>query len=162
MTKHREADLLGRKRFNEDYGTFYITAGTEDEHNKTDIYATAITNPQRIYTIEIKNYEDPQHPRPYSKFIYNGKDYGYQIDWDKVHYLMTLWKEEGRIPIIYARFYDYTYVWDLRYIDTESRKKQVWTIRDGMNYGGNKELTWQTYLYKDEAVTSKPTTRYNS
>lgn len=162
MTNYRRADLLGRKHFGEDFGNLYITAGTEGDFDESDIFATASTDPTRTYCIEIKNYEDPLFPRPYSKFTYNGIDYGYQIDFKKIAALLALWKNTGRIPIIYARFQDMTYVWDLRFIDVESRAKWKWVNKDGQNYGKEKEYALQTYLYANEAVWSKPTQKYNS
>ena len=157
MTDYRRQDLLGRKHFSDDYGEYYITAGTEGDYDKSDVYATARTNPERTYVIEIKSYDNEQYPRPYSKFIKEGIDYGYQIDYSKIEYLMKKWNEEGRIPIVYARFSDWTLTWDLRDIPYQERKKQIWTNADGQRYGRKRELTWQTYLYKDEAKDKKET-----
>lgn len=158
MNAYRQADLKGRDYFSADYGKYYITAGTENDYDRTDIYATAITNQLRTYLIEIKAYCNKEHPRSYSKFIYNGTDYGYQIDYDKIDYMIKFWRKTGRIPILYARFTDYTIVWDLRDIADkyEQRKKWKLTNKDGLNYG-EKEWSWQTYLYKDEARQIKDT-----
>lgn len=155
MNAYRKADLEGRKHFAEDFGTYYITAGTQDDTDRTDVLATAITNPSKIYTIEIKSYDNKDFPRPYSKFIWQGTDYGYQVDYDKIDYLMQMWESEGRIPILYARFTDITLVWDLRKIPYKERKKLKRVNKDGQNYHKYTELTWQTYLYRDEAVFEK-------
>lgn len=163
MNAYRKADLEGRKHFAQDFGTFYITAGTEDDTDRTDVLATAITNPNKIYTIEIKSYDNKEHPRYYSKFTYKAKgedekrDHGYQIDYDKIDYLVRMWKNEGRIPILYARFSDYTIVWDLRDIPYEERARMVSVNADGQNYGKRTELSLQTYLYINEAKYKKPT-----
>lgn len=154
--KYREADELGRTRFNQDFGNWYITAGTEDVFDKIDMYATARTNTARTYAIEIKNYESTDNPRAYSKFTWNGIDGGYMIDYDKIDNLCKVAKDEGRIPILYARFSDLTIVWDLREVDYNRRKKQMMVNKDGQNYG-EKEESWVTYLYKGEAKYVKDT-----
>ena len=155
ISSHRIADIRGRKHFTEDFGKFYITAGTEDDYNRTDILATAITNPNKIYTIEIKSYDSKEHPRPYTKYSKQGIDCGYQVDYDKIDYLMRMWENEGRIPILYARFTDITLVWDLRKIPYKERAKMVEVNADGQNYGKRKETALQTYLYRDEAILEK-------
>lgn len=163
MNAYRKADLEGRKHFAEDFGTYYITAGTEDDTDRTDVLATAITNPSKIYTIEIKDYTNSIHERKYSKFTYKAKgeeerrDHGYQIDYDKIDYLMKMWHEENRIPILYARFSDYTIVWDLRTIPYKERAKMKEVNADGQNYGKRKEITMQTYLFINEAKYKKLT-----
>lgn len=163
MNAYRKADLEGRKHFAEDFGTYYITAGTQDDTDRTDVLATAITNPNKIYTIEVKSYTNKEHPRNYTKFIYKEKgsdeyiDHGYQVDYDKIDYLMRMWKNEGRIPILYARFTDYTIVWDLRTIPYKERAKMVEVNADGQNYGKRKEMSLQTYLFFNEAKYNKLT-----
>lgn len=147
---YREADELGRARFNQDFGDWFITAGTEDIFDKIDMYATARTNPNRTYAIEIKNYE-ATYPRAYSKFTWDGVDHGYMIDYDKIDNLVKVAAAEGRIPILYARFSDLTIVWDLREVEYESRKRLMTVNKDGQNYGEEKEEAWVTYLYKCEA-----------
>lgn len=163
MNAYRKADLEGRKHFAQDFGTYYITAGTEDDTDRTDVLATAITNPSKIYTIEIKSYDNKEHPRYYTKFIYKDKgsneytDHGYQVDYDKIDYLVKMWHEENRIPILYARFSDYTIVWDLRTIPYKERAKMKEVNADGQNYGKRKEITKQTYLFINEAKYKKLT-----
>ena len=155
ISSHRIADIRGRKHFTEDFGKFYITAGTEYDYDRTDILATAVTNPNKIYTIEIKSYDNKEHPRPYTKYSKQGIDYGYQVDYDKIDYLMRMWENEGRIPILYAHFTDITLVWDLRKIPYKERAKMVEVNADGQNYGKRKETALQTYLYRDEAILEK-------
>jgi len=163
ISSYRQADLEGRKHFSQDFGAYYITAGTQDDTDRTDVLATAKTDPSRIYTIEIKSYDNKQHPRDYAKFTYKDKgstvetDHGYQIDFDKIDYLMKMWEKENRIPILYVRFHDYTIVWDLRDIPYKERARMRDVNADGLNYGKRKETTLQTYLYKDEAKYKKPT-----
>lgn len=153
----KKAEAKGRKHFVEDYGRFFQMEEREVQMDRSDIYATAITHTGRTYIIEIKNYENEEHPRAYAKFIKRGKDYGYQIDLNKIDYLVNKGEEEGRIPILYARFNDITVTWDLTEIPYKERARQVWTNKTGVDYGKAKELTWQTYLYKDEAKQVKPT-----
>lgn len=157
MTRYRQKDEQGRVHFNMDFGTWFITAGTDDDFDKIDAYLTAKTDLNRTYGVEIKDYTNSGFDRPYSKYIWNGIDGGYQIDYDKVDYLVMKCQEEGRIPILYARFTDLTIVWDLRTIPYNARKKQVWVNKDGQSYGKEKELVIQTYLYKDEAKYIKKT-----
>lgn len=163
MNAYRKADLQGRQHFAEDFGHYYITAGTENDTDRTDVYATARTNPNKIYTIEIKSYDNKEHPRAYTKFIYKEKgeeeykDHGYQVDYDKIDYLYNTWLTEGRIPILYARFSDYTLVWDIRDIDYKGRQKTKLVNKDGQNYGKEKEYANQTYLYFEEAKVKKLT-----
>lgn len=157
MTNYRKADELGRTRFNNDFGTWYITAGTENDFDKIDLYATARTDHSRTYAIEIKNYENYEHPRAYAKFTWDGKDHGYMLDYEKVDNLRRTALIEGRIPIIYARFSDYTIVWDITNIPYKERKKMMKVNKDGLNYGKENEKSLVTYLYKDEAKYVKPT-----
>lgn len=162
MNKYRKADELGRTRFNQDFGTWYITAGTEGDYDKIDLYATARTDTARTYAIEIKNYENDEHPRAYSKFTWNGKDYGYMLDYFKVENLCKVAEAEGRIPIIYARFSDITCVWDLSKIYWQRRERYMKVNKIGLEYGKEKELSKVTYLYKDEAVFTKKTNNDNN
>lgn len=155
MNTYRSKDLKGRQHFSEDFGAWFITAGTEDDYDKIDLYMTAKTRPDKTYAVEIKSYDNKEHPRPYTKYIWQGKDYGYQIDFDKVDNLVKVAESEGRVPIIYARFSDITLVWDLRKIPYKERKKLKKVNKDGQNYHKYAEETWQTYLYRDEAVFEK-------
>jgi len=158
-SNYRQADELGRARFAQDFGTWFLTAGTKDVYDKIDLYATARTDHSRIYAIEIKNYENDEHPRAYGKFSWNGKDYGYMIDYEKVEHLCKVAEEEGRIPIIYARFSDWTIVWDLSTIPWRERKRTMKVNKDGQHYGKEKEEAPMTYLYKSEAKYVKETCR---
>lgn len=148
---YREADILGRQRFNQDYGKHFITAGTENDYDKIDMYLTAITNTARTYSLEIKNYEDEEHPRPYGKYD------DYQIDYDKIDNLVKTARKEGRIPILYVRFTDITVTWDLTDIPYQERKRMRYVNADGRHYGEKKERTLQTWLYREEAKAIKPT-----
>lgn len=157
MNIYRKTDLLGRLHFSQDFDYYYITAGTESDTDRSDVYATARTNPLREYVIEIKDYTNSKHERNYTKFIYKGEDHGYQIDYDKIDYLMQKYYDEGRIPILYARFNDYTIIWDIRDIPYKERKKQVLVNKDGQHYHQEMELSDQTYLYFNEAKWHKLT-----
>ena len=157
MSEYTKKDKMGRKHFKEDLGKYFIIEQTSDDYNKVDLYLTARTDTGKTYCVEVKNYEDPKHPRPYSKFItVDGIDKGYQIDLDKLEHLFDTAEREGRTPIVYARFSDITLVWDISKIDFESRARWVKTNKDGQNYG-EKEYSWQSYLYKYEAAWKKET-----
>lgn len=150
MTIYRTKDLAGRNAFNQDFPNLFYTAGTEDDFDPIDMFLTAITNPNRIYSVEVKIVG-----REYAKFIWRGKDYGFQIDAKKIDALWDKWLTEGRIPILYIKFNDYTIVWDIRDIDYKSRERIVETNDDGQHYGRSKSPSMQTYLFKDEAAWIK-------
>lgn len=156
MSEYRKKDVRGRQHFIEDFPGVFLYYCTPDDMDKIDMYLTAVTNTGRTYCVEVKNYEDDEHPRPYSKFIISGTDRGYQIDLEKIEYLFDVGERENRTPILYARFQDWTIVWDISKVDFESRARWIKTNKDGCNYG-EKEYSWQTYLYKDEAVWIKKT-----
>ena len=117
--KHREKDLKGRQHFLDDYGKYFITAGTEGLYDDFDLFLTALTNSAATYIVEIKNYENADYPRPYTKFD------DYQLDYDKVDKLVKIAETEGRIPILYARFEDLTITWDLRDIPYKERRRMT-------------------------------------
>ena len=150
MTIYRQKDIMGRDAFNKDFPTQFITAGTQDDYDPIDMFLTAKTNPDRTYSVEVKIIG-----REYAKFIWRGKDYGFQIDAKKIDALWDKWITEGRIPILYIKFDDCTLVWDIRKIDYKSRERLVETNDDGCNYGKSKSSSLQTYLYKNEAVWTK-------
>lgn len=159
MTKHRKADLQGRMHFDQDFPNYFIVEDTEDDYNVIDRFLTARTPSAPTYALEIKDETNNGHYRPYSKFTFNGKDYGFQVDLAKVEGVVEYCNQEGqgRRPLLYVRFGDITLVWKLDEVPYNDRKRQVWTNKNGMNYGAEKELTWQTYLYRKEAKWEKPT-----
>ena len=107
MTKAQENEITGRNHFINDFAGQYFMDFTQNEFNKADVNLTAVTDTGRTYLGEIKCYDDPGHPRPFSKY----KDY--QIDYNKIDYLVKTAQSQGRIPILYARFQDITLVWNL-------------------------------------------------
>ena len=128
---------------------FYKNNMSKSEHTKgdfdpQDVRTTGITGD--IYLVEIKSYNDPNHPRLSSKF----KDY--QIDLDKIVDLCDDAKDEGRIPLLYVKFDDCEVIWQPSKKECRKRCKQVWTNDKGYNYGDSKSLTWQTYFHVDEAL----------
>ena len=147
----RMKDLKGREHFSQDFDKYYFTAGTDSDYDRIDVYATAKTDLERTYCIEIKNYDDPEHPRPYYKYD------NYQIDYEKLDWLCKEAADTGRIPILYVRFSDYTVVWDLSKIDWKSRESLRMVNANGQYYGYKKEWSRQTYLYIEEAVWKKKT-----
>ena len=150
-------EKLGRRHFSQDMDEYYFTAATTDPFDPVDVYATARTHTQRTYAIEIKDLTNTDNYRPYTKFTCNGKDYGYQIDYHKLKHLQETADKEGRIPIVYVRFDDYTYAWNISLINYEERKKWRYVNKSGVNYGKEKEWALQTYLYANESVWSKKT-----
>jgi hypothetical protein len=156
---YRNADLLGRERFNEDFENIFITAGTENDMDKIDIFATARTDSGRTYAIEVKNYENSEFPRSYGKFTKNGVDYGYMIDYDKLDYLCKVAAAENRTPILYARFLDWTIAWNLNNVPWRDRKRTMKCNADGQNYGKKKEDSLVTYLYIEESAWKKETNK---
>ena len=155
--KFREKDLQGRAHFSADFDNYYYTAGTEDDYDKIDVYATAKTQLERTYAIEIKDYTNSGFDRPYDKYNKGDVDKGYQIDYEKLDWLCKEAAETNRIPILYARFTDYTIVWDLSKINWKGRESLVLVNKNGQAYGQEKEWSRQTYLYKTEAVWIKRT-----
>lgn len=147
----RKKDLEGRNYFSQDFDNYYYTAGTEDDYDRIDVYATAKTQLERTYAIEIKCYNDPEHPRPYEKYE------NYQIDYEKLDTLCAVAESTGRIPILYVRFSDWTVVWDLTKIDWKSRLTTRLVNKNGQAYGREKEWSRQTYLYLEEAAWKKRT-----
>ena len=99
----------------------------------------------KTYVIEIKNYDDPENPRPFKKYD------DYMLDHDKVANIKEKAKREGRIPLVIVYFYDYTIVWNVSKIDIDSRANWRWVNKDGQDYG-EKELAYETYLYESEIL----------
>lgn len=145
MNRYRKADERGRQHFIDDFGDRYIIQPTEGDYDRIDLYATARTDINKTYSIEVKSYDNPNHPRPYEKYG------NYMIDYDKVDNLYTTSMSEGRIPIIYARFEDMTIVWDITDIPYKERKEKKKVNKDGQHYGKFYEYADVTYLYKEEA-----------
>lgn len=144
IEKHEK---LGYKHFIEDFGNKYKVERSWDGCY-FDLLATALTDTGRTYVIEIKDYSDPEHPRPYSKYE------NYQIDLEKIEHLCESAKLLDRIPILYCHFSDCSIIWRPDKIDYESRKKRMKVNKYGVRYG-RKEFTNQTYFYKDEATYIK-------
>lgn len=150
MDTIEQSENKGRAHFQDDMGKWFIIKFSEDEHSREDFWMTARTDTGRTYIGDVKNYENKENPRPYDKFNRNGRDGGYQIDYEKIDYLVKEGDRQGRIPILYARFSDYTIVWDLRDIPYQERARMKDTNKFGYAYG-EKERSIQTYLYKREA-----------
>lgn len=155
--KEQLKEQIGRKHFYDDFHLLYMMDFSKGLFDKWDVMLTAITDTARTYIAEIKDYNDEHNPRPYNKFNTGSTDNGYQIDYDKVDYLVKTAQYQGRTPILYARFSDWTIIWNLNNIPYQERMKPKITNKKGTDYGKEKELSWQTYLYKDEAVWIKKT-----
>ena len=109
-------------------------------------------NTDKTYLVEIKDLTNSGYERPSTKYP------DYQIDYDKIDYLVTKAEEEGRTPILYVRFSDKTFVWVLTDIPYKERRRLVWTNDNGVDYGKTKSLTPQTYLNFVEATWTTTTT----
>lgn len=140
IEKHEK---LGIEHFKEDFGEYYKTERTGDGCY-FDLMATALTNTALTYVIEIKDYSNPEHPRPYDKFP------NYQIDLDKIEHLVSAASYYNAIPILYVHFSDCSVVWRPDLIDYKARAKRMKVNKYGLHYG-RKEFTNQTYFYKEEA-----------
>lgn len=157
MNRYREKDDAGRKLMKNDFGKAYIMYFTPEDTNPVDFYLTATTQTEKTYVGDVKAYIDEEQPRTYTKFIINGKDYGYMIDLNKLREIKKIALNEKRIPILIVYFKDCTVIWNLIAIPWENRSEWRWVNKDGLNYGKEKEWELVTYLYKDEAVYVKPT-----
>lgn len=147
MEKIERQERQGRQAFKE--SRWYAEniereEGTTYTYDRADVRCTGKTG--ETYIVEVKNYNDPQHPRPYSKYP------DYQIDWDKVDDLARRANEEGRTPLLYVNFDDCEILWE---IDWETLRKRIeWktTNEKGYAYGKDKRMTIQTHLTKEEAI----------
>ena len=156
---YMEAEERGRRHFSEDLGEWYYTAGTSNPYDRIDVRMTARTDPSRTYACEVKSYDDPQHPRKYAKYSHANKDAGYMIDYDKLDALTKVAEEEGRIPVLYCRFQDWTIVWNLADIPWRNRRRTKRVNKVGVQYGKEKEEAEVTYLYMGECAWRKKTER---
>lgn len=147
MDKYQEAEKRGRDKTTKRFGKRLHIEYTTDQFNRVDANATGITssNSGNTYVIEIKNYDDPENPRPFTKYD------DYMLDHDKVANIKEKAKREGRIPLVIVYFYDYTIVWNVSKIDIDSRANWRWVNKDGQDYG-EKELAYETYLYESEIL----------
>lgn len=150
MTKHQEAEQRGRERFLNDFGHIYTIVFSTDEYERFDFKATAETIARVItYVGEIKNIN-----RDYSKFIKDGKDGGFLIDYSKVKAVVEEAEKENRIPVLVVYFNDYRIIWNLSKVmdRCENEKEERMVNKDGQHYG-EKELSTVTYVYKEDAVS---------
>lgn len=160
MNGYEKDEKKGRDRF-ETLFSKRLKMEFSDIHERYDLMATGYTN-NNTYVIEIKNYSNPDYPRAYDKYICNGKDGGYMIDNAKLKELTTIAEKENRIPILFVFFSDCLMMWDINKTmwndttNTDNRQHTGWirVNKDGQNYG-NKELSYMSYLYKDEAIWIK-------
>lgn len=149
---YKKKETQGRRHFKSDLGDKYIMVFTSDPYSKHDVEMTARTHTDKTYLGEIKDLTNSGYERPSTKYP------DYQIDYDKIDYLVTKAEEEGRTPILYVRFSDKTYVWVLTDIPYKERRRLVWTNDKGVDYGKTKSLTPQTYLNFVEATWTTTTT----
>ena len=156
MNKYREKDLQGRQDFmNSEWYKNNISReqGTEGIYEVVDMLCTGKTGTK--YLVEIKSYNNPEHPRPYSKFIVDGVDKGYQIDESKLLNLTLISQISGMTPLLYVKFEDYEVIWQPNPEITMLRSKDIWTNNKGVDYGQSKSNSKQTYLYLNEALWKK-------
>ena len=154
MNNSQLKEKQGRQQFYADMNAWYTIEFSKEPYSQEDFWMTARTDQTRTYIGDVKNYCNPEHPRAYNKFVVAGYDRGYMIDYEKIDYLVTQAEKQGRTPILYAHFSDCTLVWDLSKIPYKERKEERLTNKNGYAYG-EKEWSWQTFLYRREAVWSK-------
>lgn len=154
MNNSQLKEKQGRQQFYNDMNAWYTIEFSTEPYSQEDFWMTARTDQTRTYIGDVKNYNNPEHPRAYNKFVVAGYDKGYMIDYEKIDYLVTQAEKQGRTPILYAHFSDCTLVWDLSKIPYKERKEERLTNKNGYAYG-EKEWSWQTFLYRREAVWSK-------
>ena len=147
MDGYQQAEQRGRNKTSQRFGQRLQIVYTVDRHNPIDFYATGITLEYSgvTYVVEIKNYDDPEHPRPFTKFS------NYMIDWSKLSTLKAEAKGKGRRPLLIVYFDDWTIIWDITDIDIDSRREWRYVNKDGQNYG-KKEWTYVTYLYQEDIL----------
>ena len=155
--EYRKKDNKGREKMVSEFGKAYIMYFTPEQTNPVDFYLTARTHSEKTYVGDVKAYIDTEHPREYSKFIKNEKDYGYMIDLNKLREIKKIAMNQGRTPILLAYFTDFTIIWNLNNMPWETRCEWRYVNKDGCHYGEEKEWELMTYLYKKEAVYAKPT-----
>lgn len=147
MDGYQLNEQLGRDKFSKRFGRRQHILFTMGRYEGVDFFSTGITesNSGKTYVGEIKNYDNPNHPR-------NFKDYDdYMIDWSKLLLLKATARGRNSIPLLVVFFNDYTIVWDLTEIDIDSRRELRTVNKDGQNYG-EKETQLMTYLYENEIL----------
>ena len=153
MNKYDLAEDIGRRKFSRRFGKFYNIAFSTDPHSRYDFMATAYTVAQTIYVGEIKNIN-----RPYGKYN-SAVDNGFLIDFDKLKELKKIALNEGRKAILVVFYSDRTVVWEISdgfdaevYGGWQARAKWKATNKKGVDYGGEKDWEYVTYLFLSEAV----------
>ena len=147
MSGYQLAELRGRTKYSKRFGKRQIIVFTANQYDGIDFFSTGntLSNSGITYVGEIKNYDDPNHPRPFKMYE------NYMIDWSKLANLRAEAISKNSIPLLVVFFEDYTVVWDLRDIDIDSRRRWEFVNKDGQNYG-KKECQLMTYLYEKEIL----------
>ena len=146
-----------RKNFGRDTESDYITGTTEGLTNRADVTMTSRTDTSKTYLGETKDYTISGFQRPHN--IYEN----YQIDYEKIKYLYLEALKEKRIPFLYVRFTDETFIW---VITPELFNKLLSTVRCvpvnkyGLDYGKEKEFAEQVYFDFSDAVRHYKTRYY--
>lgn len=148
MSGYEKCESIGRKAVIDLFGKYYNFSFTEDPYNRVDFYATGHTLNMPEYVGDVKYYV---LERSFHKFS------NYMIDYEKLKEIVDRATKEGRVPILICFFTDYTVVWNLKDIPFKSRAEWRWVNKDGQNYGTEKEWSYMTYLYENEAVWIKKT-----
>lgn len=150
-------EIVGREYYMLDFSSDMKIEFTPNDFERYDF--DAVDDNSKKYVGEIKCYHKPEHPRPYSKFTKDDKDYGYQIDWSKIFEVWDEARDKEATPLLVAYFSDYLIVWDLNKVgikELQRRNKLIGTNDKGYRYGYSATKTLQTYLYKDEAIIVRP------
>ena len=135
-SKYEMTEQRGRTKAKQRFG-YREQFNFTDLTSPIDFFATGITlsNSGETSVGEIKNYDDPEHPR-------NFYDYDdYMIDWLKLAKLRAIAKANNSRALLVVFFNDYTIVWDITDIDIDSRREMRKVNKDGQHYGEN-EILW--------------------
>lgn len=150
MNGYQQAEKTGRGKYEDMFGDKYVIAFSSYDYEKWDFKQTARTDTNRTHVGDIKN-----EGRPYSKYIYKGKDGGFLIDFDKCRNVKKEALNDGRTGgLIVGFFTDMVIAWDITKIEWEKRGEWRQVNKDGQNYG-EKEWEYVTYLYLKEAIYVK-------
>ena len=144
MGKETELDNLGSERWEMELSGKVKSERTAPT-DFVDHHETGLTN-HRTYSVEIKNYIDPDHPRRSDKFN------NYMIDYDK---LLHLEYAKNDTKLLACYFYDKLVVWDINKVDWKSTKAIRRVNKKGVAYGQETETAVVAYLKIIDAVYTR-------
>lgn len=146
-SNHQQAEKIGRKKYMDMYGEKNIIEFSTYDYERWDFKQTAMTPSLTTAVGDIKNVN-----RDYAKYIHDGIDGGFLIDFDKCRAVKKEAKNDFRPSgLIVGFFNDLTIIWDIMQINWEERGAWRKVNKDGQDYG-EKEWEYVTFLYLKEAV----------